>query len=67
MAFRDALPPGDQAAPRSLAEQCAFSALLTADQVVGEYDPSRQDPAHDALRVACFTVVLTDLLRAART
>jgi hypothetical protein len=65
--FRDVLPPADRAAPRSLVEQCAAEALETADQVIGEYDPSRMDPAHDDLRVACFTVVLSRLLAAAQT
>jgi hypothetical protein len=45
----------------------AEDALEVADRTIGEYNPSRSDPAYDALRVACFTVVLGELLRAART
>jgi hypothetical protein len=57
------MAPKDNADFQGLAED----ALEVADRTIGEYNPSRSDPAYDALRVACFTVVLTDLLRAART
>jgi hypothetical protein len=64
---REHLASADRPPNPSLAEAAVREALEVADLTIGEYDPGITDPAHDALRVACFTVVLTDLLRAART
>lgn len=61
-------PDPDRFADRkSTAECAAIDALEVADLVVGRYDPTRTDPAHDALRAACFGAVLADLLAMTRT
>jgi hypothetical protein len=61
------LAADDRPESPSLVEAAVREALEVADRTIGEYDPSRTDPAHDALRAACFSAVLADLLARSRT
>jgi hypothetical protein len=61
------LTADDRPSNPSLVEAAVREALEVADQTIGEYDPSRTDPAHHALRAACFSAVLADLLARSRT